>query len=183
MIGGTCLKLHGNKTVTKLTRRKAAAATGGRATADEAQGETHVPAGAMGRGLWTGPPVMLRFRFTCQRHQRAFIEAVQSAGCFDPAQMDEVRRRMLAWFSRHYPSLVLDHFRDQTCLGCEFEARFQNAREALEAVKILTKELLGRSVDPGGSQPSAGADSDDSALQQNRRPQSQRNREKSGDAK
>ncbi len=123
---------------------------------------------------------MLRFRFTCERHQRAFIEAVQSAGCFDPAQMDEVRRRMLAWFSRHYPSLVLNHFRDQTCLGCEFEARFPNTREALEAVKGLTRELLKHTAESGGSQPSVGPDT---TLQQDGHPQSHHDRQKGGDAK
>ncbi len=141
-----------------------------------------MPAGAIGRGLRTGPPVMLGFRFTCPRHQRVFIETVQSAGCFDPAQMDEVRRRMLAWFSRHYPSLVLDHFRDQTCLGCEFEARFENVREALAAVKALTIELLGHAVDPGASQPSACPGSNNSAPRQNGHARSKGNLGRSGDA-
>ncbi len=142
-----------------------------------------MPAGAMGRGPRTGSCVTLGFRFTCPRHQRVFIETVQSAGCFDPTQMDEVRRRVLAWFSRHYPSLVLDHFRDETCLGCEFEARFQNVREVLGAVKALTTELLGRAVDPGASQPSACQGSDNSALRQNGHARSKRNLGRSGDAK
>lgn len=86
--------------------------------------------------------------------------------------MDEVRRRMLAWFSRHYPSMVLDHFRDQTCLGCEFEAHFQNVGEALEAVKGLAKELLGRTVDSRGSPPSVGPGN--STPQQKGRPRSGR---------
>ncbi len=177
MIGGAGLKLHCNRAFTKLFGHKAAAVTGER-HGRRAQGETHVPASAMGRGLRTGPPVMLRFRFTCKRHQRAFIDAVQSAGCFDPAQMDEVRRRMLAWFSRHYPSMVLDHFRDQTCLGCEFEAHFQNVGEALEAVKGLAKELLGRNAKSEGGQRSAGPDT---SLQQDECTPNNRSRRKSGD--
>lgn len=89
---------------------------------------------------------MLTFRYTCQRHQQIFVEAVRSAGCFDPAQMDEVRRRLLAWFSERYPRLVLDHFEQGTCLGCEMEARFGSLNEVIRAIEELVKLLgFGRS--------------------------------------
>ncbi len=64
---------------------------------------------------------MLKFSYTCPRHQRGFVAAVKRAGCSDPAKMEEVRRRLQAWFSQHYPRLMLDHFSEGTCLGCEIE--------------------------------------------------------------
>jgi hypothetical protein len=83
---------------------------------------------------------MLQFRYTCERHQQMFIDAVTRAGCSDPAEMDDIRRRLLAWLSARYPRMVLEHFQEGTCLGCELEARFGDARElerALRAVEEL----------------------------------------------
>ncbi len=64
---------------------------------------------------------MLKFSYTCPHHQRGFVAALKRAGCSDPSKMEEVRRRLQAWFSQHYPRLMLDHFRAGRCLGCEIE--------------------------------------------------------------
>lgn len=107
-----------------------------------AQGRRDEPAQEVG---WQGPvssPGMLTFRFTCRRHQQAFIETAQAAGCFEPAQMDEARRRLLTWFSERYPRLVLDHFMHGTCLGCEMEARFGHADEVRRALGELVCGLM-----------------------------------------
>jgi len=88
---------------------------------------------------------MLQFRYTCERHQQTFIAAAQRAGCSDAADMDDIRRQLLAWLSARYPRLILDHFREGTCLGCELEARFGDAREitrAIEAIQELVKARL-----------------------------------------
>lgn len=69
-----------------------------------------------------------------------FVKAVADAGCSDPAKMDDVRRRLLAWFSQRYPSLMLDHFRVGTCLGCEIEARFGDLSEIGLAIRDLVNE-------------------------------------------
>ncbi len=86
-------------------------------------------------------PAVLTFRYTCARHQQRFIEAVQGAGCCDPAMMEWVRRHLLAWFSQRYPRLVLDHFHDATCLGCEIEARFGHLREIGWAIRDLVNGM------------------------------------------
>ncbi len=86
---------------------------------------------------------MLQFRYTCPRHQQRFIETAKRAGCSDPAQMDDVRRRLLAWFSQHYPSLVVDHFHKGSCLGCEMEARFGQLSEVERALQDLVNGPVG----------------------------------------
>jgi hypothetical protein len=65
---------------------------------------------------------MLHFRRTCSRHQQAFIEAAKRGGCYDPAKMDVVKRRTLAWLSIKFPRMVLDHYNEKSCLGCKLEA-------------------------------------------------------------
>ena len=72
---------------------------------------------------------MLRFRYTCARHQREFILASKRGGCSDPDQMDEIRRKTLAWLSTKFPRLVLDHFNDNSCLGCKLEANAVGTKE------------------------------------------------------
>jgi hypothetical protein len=84
---------------------------------------------------------MLRFRYTCARHQQMFIEAATRAGCSDPAEMDDIRRRLLAWLSARYPRMVLEHFHERTCLGCELEARFGDAGE-LDRLRRAIEELV-----------------------------------------
>ncbi len=84
---------------------------------------------------------MLQFRYTCERHQQMFIDAVKRAGCSDPAEMDDIRRRLLAWLSARYPRMVLDHFQEGTCLGCELEARFGDGSELGRAMRAI-EELV-----------------------------------------
>lgn len=100
----------------------------------------------------------LKFRHTCRRHQQMFVEAVERAGCSEPAEMDDVTRRLLAWFSAHYPRLTFDHIRQGNCLGCEIEARFGSLSEVGRAIRELLNEpksahgraaVTGRTPDPG----------------------------------
>jgi hypothetical protein len=65
---------------------------------------------------------VLDFRYVCARHRARFIEAVEREGCRDPAAMEQVRRRLLGWLSETYPRLVLDHYNDESCLGCGLDA-------------------------------------------------------------
>jgi hypothetical protein len=67
---------------------------------------------------------MLKFQYTCERHQKIFIAVLESRGCTDRAKMDEIRKRLLAWLSAKYPRAVLDHFNDECCLGCLLETDF-----------------------------------------------------------
>ena len=55
---------------------------------------------------------------------------------------DDMRRRLLASFSQTYPRLVLDHFEQGSCLGCEFEVRFGNVTEILRAIEELVNGLM-----------------------------------------
>jgi len=80
---------------------------------------------------------MLQFRYTCERHRQMFVAVVKRAGCSDPAEMDDIRRRLLAWLSARYPRMVLDHFHEGTCLGCELEARFGDASEIDRAIRAV----------------------------------------------
>ncbi len=80
---------------------------------------------------------MVRFQYTCLRHQQWFIDVVTRAGCSDPAKMEDVRRQMRAWFSRRYPRLMLDHFRLGSCLGCDTETLFGNLNEIAQAIREL----------------------------------------------
>ena len=84
---------------------------------------------------------MLQFRYTCVRHQQMFMDAATQAGCSDPAELDELRRRVLAWLSARYPRMVLEHFHEGTCLGCELEARFGDASE-LARLRGVIEELV-----------------------------------------
>ena len=97
---------------------------------------------------------MLQFRYTCARHQRMFIESATRAGCCDPAAMDDIRRRLLAWLSARYPRMVLEHFQEGTCLGCELEARFGDASE-VERVRVVIGELVRTMVADGADQAAA----------------------------
>ncbi|HWG79255.1 MAG TPA: hypothetical protein VN681_05740 [Stellaceae bacterium] len=84
---------------------------------------------------------MAQFRYTCARHRQMFIETVTRAGCTDPAEMDDLRRRLLAWLSARYPRMVLEHFEEATCLGCELEARFGDNGE-IERLRRALEELV-----------------------------------------
>ena len=91
---------------------------------------------------------MMKFRFTCPSHQQLFFETTRAAGCCDPVAMDEGRRRALAWLSRCYPRLVMDHVHGGTCFACEFEACFGSVREVQAAVEELAKEVLASAARP-----------------------------------
>jgi hypothetical protein len=79
---------------------------------------------------------MLHFRYTCALHQRMFIDAVKHGGCHDPAKMDEVRRKTLAWLSLRFPRMVLDHFNESSCLGCKLE---RNGVGLEEVGRVITR--------------------------------------------
>jgi hypothetical protein len=92
--------------------------------------------------------LMLQFRYTCARHRRMFIEAVTRDGCTDPGEMDDIRRRLLAWLSARYPTMVLEHFEQATCLGCELETRFGASGE-IDRVLAALEELVRARPDRG----------------------------------
>jgi hypothetical protein len=82
---------------------------------------------------------MLHFRHTCSRHQQAFIEAAKRGGCDDPAKMEVVRRKMLAWLSAKFPRMVLDHFNEESCLGCKLESNHVDLKEIERVFSELAK--------------------------------------------
>jgi hypothetical protein len=84
---------------------------------------------------------MLHFRHTCPRHQQAFMGAAQRGGCDDPAKMEVVRRKMLAWLSAKFPRMVLDHFNEKSCLGCKLEATHVDLKEIERVFSELAKGL------------------------------------------
>ncbi|HWI26825.1 MAG TPA: hypothetical protein VN668_07620 [Stellaceae bacterium] len=84
---------------------------------------------------------MVAFRFTCPRHQRVFIEAGKRGGCISPSSLDELRKRTLAWLSREYPSAVLEHFNEQSCLGCKLETAYGDLGDVVNGIIELAKRL------------------------------------------
>jgi hypothetical protein len=84
---------------------------------------------------------MLSFRYTCARHQRVFIEAAKRGGCYDLTKMDEVRRRTLAWLSVRFPRMVLDHFNEDSCLGCKLDACGMGTAEVESVITELSKSF------------------------------------------
>jgi hypothetical protein len=89
---------------------------------------------------------MLHFRHTCSRHQQAFVEAAQRGGCDDFAKMEIVRRKMLAWLSAKFPRMVLDHFNEESCLGCKLEATHVDLKEIERVFGELAKGLAPNEV-------------------------------------
>jgi len=86
---------------------------------------------------------MVEFSLTCPRHQEMFTAAARRGGCCDPAKLDELRRKTLAWVSTRYPLMVLDHFNEATCLGCKLEVSNVAVAEILDAIVELAKALAG----------------------------------------
>lgn len=84
---------------------------------------------------------MLSFRFACSRHQRMFIDIAKGAGCHNPSKMDEIGRKILALLSIKYPKAVLDHFNEESCLGCKFEKNRVELDEIEAAIVELAKSL------------------------------------------
>jgi hypothetical protein len=85
---------------------------------------------------------MLQFRYTCPRHQLVFIEASKRGGCFDLEQMDEVRRKTLAWLSVRFPRMVLDHFNEGSCLGCKLESNGVGVEGVERAITELSMSVV-----------------------------------------
>ncbi|HKW55629.1 MAG TPA: hypothetical protein VJO12_18210 [Stellaceae bacterium] len=83
---------------------------------------------------------MLGFRYVCVPHRARFIEAVEREGCRDPAAMEQVRRRLLAWLSEAYPRLVLDHFNKESCIGCGLNAACIDLSEMHAAIARFARE-------------------------------------------
>jgi hypothetical protein len=84
---------------------------------------------------------MLKFHYTCPRHQRAFIEAAKRGGCHDLEKMDEIGRKTLAWLSVRFPRMVLDHFNEDLCLGCMLEASSKGTTEVEDVITELSKSF------------------------------------------
>ena len=82
---------------------------------------------------------MLQFLYTCPRHQQTFIEITTRAGCCDPEKMDAVGRKALAWLAPKFPSAVLDHFNERSCLGCKLEANGINTKEIERVIAELSE--------------------------------------------
>jgi hypothetical protein len=84
---------------------------------------------------------MLHFRRTCSRHQQAFIDAAQRGGCDDPAKMEVVKRKMLAWLSTKFPRMVLDHYNHSVCLACKLEENGVDMKVIERVIIDLSKGL------------------------------------------
>jgi hypothetical protein len=87
---------------------------------------------------------MVRFRYTCPRHQALFLEALREEGCTDPAKMDEARRMVLSWLSEKYPRIVFEHFARESCIGCDFEAARLGLDDIAERLRQVARKLAGR---------------------------------------
>ncbi|HWI28570.1 MAG TPA: hypothetical protein VN668_16470 [Stellaceae bacterium] len=84
---------------------------------------------------------MLRFRYTCLRHQEAFVAAAHRAGCRELEKMDEIRRKTLAWLSARFPRLVLEHFNEESCIACKLEANGFDTHEVERVVSDFAREM------------------------------------------
>lgn len=58
-----------------------------------------------------------------------------------PTSLDELRKRTLAWLSREYPSAVLEHFNEQSCLACKLEAAYGDLGDVVRGIIELAKRL------------------------------------------
>jgi hypothetical protein len=83
---------------------------------------------------------VLAFRYVCARHRAQFIEAVAREGCRDPAAMEQVRRRLLAWLSQTYPRLVLETFNTECCMGCGLDAWCIDLADMYAAIARFARE-------------------------------------------
>jgi hypothetical protein len=55
--------------------------------------------------------------------------------------MDEIRQKTLACLSTTFPRAVLDHFNEESCLGCKLEANGIDMAEVERLVTKLAQEL------------------------------------------
>jgi hypothetical protein len=86
---------------------------------------------------WERMSAMPDFQYTCVRHRELFFDLVSRGGGCDPARLDDVRRKMLAWLSARFPRMVLDHFNERSCLGCKLEASALDTTEVERAMAEL----------------------------------------------
>ena len=82
---------------------------------------------------------VLGFRYVCAPHRERFIEVVRQEGCHDPAAMEQVRRQLLAWLSERYPRLVLDHYNDESCIGCGLAASCIDLSDMYAAIRSFAR--------------------------------------------
>ena len=68
-----------------------------------------------------------------------FIEAARRGGCRDP--------KTLAWFSVRFPRMVLDHFNEDSCLGCKLEISGVGLDEIERVVIDLAARLTTQEVE------------------------------------
>lgn len=66
-----------------------------------------------------------------------FIDTVTREGCNDLAEMEEIRRYMFAWLSEKFPSMVLDHFNAEACLGCAIENAHVDTTDMYDAIREM----------------------------------------------
>jgi hypothetical protein len=88
--------------------------------------------------------LMLQLRHTCTRHQRAFLDAATRGGCQNDKNLEAVRRKTLAWLSIRFPRMVLDHFNEESCLGCKLELCGMGQEEIERVVADLSKDICTR---------------------------------------
>lgn len=84
---------------------------------------------------------MPKFHFTCDRHQRQFLELAAGAGCTDPERLEELRAKILAWLSARYPRHVLDHFNEESCLPCKLHDAHVDTAEIARAVVEFARRI------------------------------------------
>ena len=82
---------------------------------------------------------MVAFRFVCPEHRRRFIEVVEGEGCRDPEAMEQVRRRLRAWLSEHYPRLVLDSYNSESCMGCALNAACIDLTDMYAVIRLASR--------------------------------------------
>lgn len=83
--------------------------------------------------------VMLGFRFACQQHQEIFVDTVQRVGRFNPEQMEDIRRQLLARLSEKFSLLVLDCFNTGNCIACALDANGVGACEICGIIEELAR--------------------------------------------
>jgi hypothetical protein len=74
-----------------------------------------------------------------------FIAAAKRQGWHDRAELDDARRKALAWLSTNFPRMVLDHFNEEICLGCKLEANGVNLNEIEYVISEFSRTLDGGS--------------------------------------
>lgn len=80
----------------------------------------------------------LEFRLTCPRHRAMYVEVLRREGVSDEAEMERLRRRLVALVISTYPAGYLHHIAEGSCMGCAFEQSGPQCWEwVMEAVLSL----------------------------------------------